>query len=127
MNASHLKANDLIIHFGKCCLSTGSKVSAAEWKEKEIVYVVPQGKLLDWVRCAEEVNKAAAGNAIYLMLDLEYETQTPEVLAAFGSEVSVGQIDRIKFNIIPARPAEEIPAEGEVILGKTFRNIAGPG
>ena len=71
------------------------------------------------------MKKAAGTNAIYVMLDLEYETQAPDVRAAFGGEVSIGQIDRNRFSIIPARPAEEVP-EGEVILGKTFRAIAEP-
>lgn len=58
-----------------------------------------------------------------MMLDLEYEMQTPDAFAAFGGEVSIGQIDRNKFNIIPGRPSEEI-TEGEVILGRHFRTIA---
>jgi len=57
------------------------------------------------------------------VLDLEYEMQTPDVSGAFGGEVSIGQIDRKRFNIIPGRPSDEIP-EGEVILGRHFRTIA---
>lgn len=36
VNASHLTTNDLIVHFGRCCLSTSSKQGA-----KQIVYVLP--------------------------------------------------------------------------------------
>jgi hypothetical protein len=41
VNASHLTANDLIIHFGKCCLSTASKALTSDALQKEILYVLP--------------------------------------------------------------------------------------
>ncbi len=37
VNASHLSTNDLIVHFGRCCLSTSSKQGS-----KQIVYVLPK-------------------------------------------------------------------------------------
>jgi hypothetical protein len=36
VNASHLSTNDLIVHFGPCCLST----SSGRKDGKEIVYVI---------------------------------------------------------------------------------------
>ena len=39
VNASHLSANDMIVHFGRFCLSTASNKN----KDKEIVYVLPIG------------------------------------------------------------------------------------
>ena len=41
VNASHLNANDLIVHFGRCCLSASSVQSLTEVALKEIIYVLP--------------------------------------------------------------------------------------
>lgn len=38
VNASHSAANDMIIHFGKCCFSTSSHSVAKP--EKEILYIL---------------------------------------------------------------------------------------
>ena len=41
VNASHLSAYDLIVHFGPCCLST----SSLRLDGKEIIYVMTSPKL----------------------------------------------------------------------------------
>ena len=43
VNASHLNANDLIVHFGPCCLST----SSLRIDGKEIIYVITAPKLTE--------------------------------------------------------------------------------
>lgn len=85
VNASHLTANDMIIHFGRCCLSTASdamnqvemvsvglegdemeadgnpvgagKKGAKEEIKKEILYVMPRVEATSetWVKLAEGI------------------------------------------------------------------------
>ena len=56
MTASHAKANDCIVHFGHCCLSTEQK-EASSSDDKTIIYVLPtsMNNLRGWVDEVKEM------------------------------------------------------------------------
>jgi diphthamide biosynthesis enzyme Dph1/Dph2-like protein len=92
VNASHLNANDLIVHFGPCCLST----SSLRLDGKEIIYVMTAPKL------SEE-----AMNLLQELISTQLETGA-RVYGLFEGETcevsginSVGAIDTSRFTIIP--------------------------
>ena len=68
VTASHAEANDLIIHFGHCCLST-----EFESTFKQIIYVLPlpsQSAISNFVYIQEEINELSKSNSVFIYADL---------------------------------------------------------
>jgi diphthamide biosynthesis enzyme Dph1/Dph2-like protein len=106
VNASHLNANDLIVHFGRCCLSTQSKKEGG----KEILYVLPKSgsdshmindALIDGIKRIEGLQE------VYVMPDVEWVEKGELIKLTLREHIpslewiQIGLIDNERFNIIP--------------------------
>lgn len=69
VNASHAKANDMIIKFGKHCLSTCSR--SVQRGEKEIVYVLTNSSNINFDELSQGLAELNEYD-IYLYADSEY-------------------------------------------------------
>ena len=142
VNASHLNSNDLIIHFGRFCLSTSSHTvmlqrkpeeEKKEIKYKEILYVLPKSESKEinniWVKSITELRglKGDDSTSYYIFLDLEYqiyEKELSELMKNEGfSRISISQINTERFRLIPNLDFNLQEKETFSVLGRTFAKI----
>eukprot|EP00347_Sterkiella_histriomuscorum_P019811 403340210 len=149
VNASHLNSNDLIIHFGKCCLSTASKSPTRP--DKEVLYVIPnsehinppettiselQNQISNILQTAEQPTLVFIYSDINCYLDiLTYFSQNQAQLNietnGYQHRLVLGLIDTERFTIIPQLDKEDIVKLGQLegvenkvsvkVLGRNFQ------
>jgi diphthamide biosynthesis enzyme Dph1/Dph2-like protein len=72
VNASHAACNDLIVHFGKCCLSSSNQIK----QDKDILYVLPKANTTIDDEVYEVISNYFSGKEEKVMIYLDIEIYT---------------------------------------------------
>ena len=99
MTASHAKANDMIVHFGHCCLSTEGSVNQG----KNILYVLPKQLGVNWDLIKSKLVELQENESVNVLVycDLALINKCCEV---FNDDdgISIGSPDSNLVRTVPA-------------------------
>lgn len=123
VNASHLNTNDMIIHFGRCCLSTASEQSG-----KQILYVMPRtcDEVIVYNIISVLSTTTSNKDELCVFIDQSFRSLESDIIRAFeGKHLNIGRIDETRFKVLPSVEGKEFNDDRFKVMGRWFRKKEG--